>query len=516
MRLISIGSSQSCGICIPSEYVSSYHAELILLDNGDIFLVDCNSTNGTYVGGKRIKPNTEVPVRRGDRIEFDSVALNWAAVPTIQLPDPAKVKGVYGVGKNERNRFCIKGDTVSRYHATFKEMKNGKWFIVDHSKNGTFVNGQRIPSNQDVPVKAKDSILCGNVQCPNPVQDKGFHLPSWVWAVAGGVAAVVLIAVLLSRMSFGHETDPYRATVLVHQAYRIKVVFDDDPVKQLLGISDWYIPESGDLLSAGPANAYEKTHTGTAFFVSDNGLMLTNRHVTNWIYADEHYSGGQHLDALRTKAEISRQCYYVYYTGEFALTAEQQILFDRWLKSPFTLQVETISFGIRYSGRTYSSASELDWAHLVAEAPDDQVDLALLRLNSSQTPKECDWFDLSRSIKASDLKRDETYYTLGFPAGDLLATAINQEKYEPTSGNLHLAQSPGKYTLFFQGDNSIGGQSGSPIYDKKHRLVGVLWGGFTLIGSSTNACPIIWGEKLVGEVMESDAAEKSFKSSNAY
>ncbi len=520
MRLISIGSASSCGICIPSQYVSSYHAELILLDNGDIFLVDCNSTNGTFLEGKRLKPNVEVPVRRGDRIEFDNELLNWASVPTIPLPDPSKVKGMYGVGKHERNRYCIKGDTVSRFHATIKEMKNGKWYIQDHSKNGTFINGNRIPSNQDIPLKAKDSIICGSVQCPNPLADarQGVSIPAWAWGVLAGVVVLALAVLGLSKMSFGHNTDPYRATVLVNQTFRIKVVFADDPVKSLLEVEDWYIPASGDQLATKRDDALVDGHSGTAFFISKTGLLLTNKHVTNWIYADEKYHNGVTTSNLRTLAEFGRQCIYSEFMNprKYELTAEQMMSFDRWLKSPFTLEIETVSFGIRYSGRTYSSLSEFDWAHLVSESSDDDADVALLRLNSLKTPEACDWFDMKRMIKASDLKRDETYYTLGFPGGETFATALNQNKYEPTSGMLHLVQSPGRYTLFFQGDTSIGGQSGSPVYDKHHRLVGVLYGGFSAIGGSTNACPIVWAKTLVDEVLERDVAEQSFMSGNAF
>ena len=109
MRLISIGKSSSCTVCIPNDYVSSYHAEILLLDNGDIYLTDCGSKNGTFLNGKRITPNVDVPVRRGDRIEFDTVLLNWGSIPQIPLPDPSKVKGIYGVGKNQRNRYTLSG-----------------------------------------------------------------------------------------------------------------------------------------------------------------------------------------------------------------------------------------------------------------------------------------------------------------------------------------------------------------------------------------------------------------------
>ncbi len=517
MRLISIGKSSSCTVCIPNDYVSSYHAEILLLDNGDIYLTDCGSKNGTFLNGKRISPNVDVPVRRGDRIEFDTVLLNWGVIPQIPLPDPSKVKGIYGVGKNQRNRYILSGDSVSRYHATFKEMKNGKWFIQDHSKNGTFINGNRIPSNQDVPLKASDSIVCGTIPCPNPVPSPS--VPKWVWWIAGGAAAAVLLVFALVNVvsSTGHDTDPYKATVLVSQAYRIKVKFADDPVREKLGkrlgIEDWYITSNRTPLAYKRADATVKYHEGTAFFVSDKGLLLTNKHVTNWIYADEHYNGGAIISDLKNTVELTLQltCKELY-----EYFPEGKLMFDRWAKSPYSLEIETISFGIRYPGRTYTSASEMDWAHVVKESDDPEADIAVLRLNSGETPKDRDWFDLDRSIDIKDLKLNvENYYTLGFPAGTGLATATDKEKYEPTSGVLHLSRTPGKYILYLQGDKTIGGQSGSPIYDKKHRLIGVLWGGF-IATDNTNACPIIHAKKMLDDVIEQDDTNQLYKSNNAY
>ena len=47
MKLITIGSSQNATIRLDSSFVSSLHAEIILIDNGDIILTDRNSRNGT-------------------------------------------------------------------------------------------------------------------------------------------------------------------------------------------------------------------------------------------------------------------------------------------------------------------------------------------------------------------------------------------------------------------------------------------------------------------------------------
>lgn len=507
MRLISIGKSSSCTVCIPNDYVSSYHAEILLLDNGDIYLTDCGSKNGTFLNGKRISPNVDVPVRRGDRIEFDTVLLNWGSIPQIPLPDPSKVKGIYGVGKNQRNRYTLSGDSVSRYHATFKEMKNGKWFIQDHSKNGTFINGNRIPSNQDVPIKASDSIVCGTIPCPNPVPSPS--VPKWVWWVAGGAVAAVLLVFALIHVvpSTGHDTDPYKAIALVRSTYCYKVKFVDDP----WGTSkSWYLDMdyNGDyVLTDLMQSALVKSVQGTAFFTSDKGVLLTNKHVTNAIYADEHYHGG--VEYAKMRSDIKR-----YLQKDFYYLSEEKR--NLWLESDFSISVERISFGIFYPGRTYSSTSELDWAHLVKESDDPEADVAVLRLNSGETPKDCDWFDLDRSLDAKDLKLNvEDYFTIGFPAGADFATNTDDEKYEPTSCVLHLSRTPGKYILYLQGDNTIGGQSGSPVYDKKHRLIGVLYGGF-IKTNNTNACPIVHAKKLLIDVMEHDNTNQSYRSNNAY
>lgn len=514
MRLISIGKSSSCTVCIPNDYVSSYHAEILLLDNGDIYLTDCGSKNGTFLNGKRITPNVDVPVRRGDRIEFDTVLLNWGSIPQIPLPDPSKVKGIYGVGKNQRNRYTLSGDSVSRYHATFKEMKNGKWFIQDHSKNGTFINGNRIPSNQDVPVKASDSIVCGTIPCPNPVPAPS--VPKWVWWVAGGAAAAILVVFALMHIvpSIGRDTDPYKAIALVQTTCYYKVTFADDP----WGASNsWYFASdyyTGDpVITQSTQNAYTYSAQGTAFFISNKGLLLTNKHVTNAIYADEQYDGGSKSVELKQFVEKARTKFISALRRQKLISQEDSVL---WSKSAFTISMEPISIGIRYPGRTYTSISEMDWAHVVKESDDPEADVAVLRLNSGETPKDRDWFDLDRSIDIKDLKLNvENYYTLGFPVGDRLATATDKEKYEPTSGVLHLSRAPGKYILYLQGDKTIQGQSGSPVYDKKHRLIGILYGGY-VITDNTNACPIVHAKKMLNEVMENDNTYQLYKSKNVH
>ena len=57
---------------------------------------------------------------------------------------------------------------MSRFHATLVKKSDKKWYIQDHSKNGTTVDGKAIPSNQEVKLKKRDKILCAGVAVQNP------------------------------------------------------------------------------------------------------------------------------------------------------------------------------------------------------------------------------------------------------------------------------------------------------------------------------------------------------------
>ena len=52
MKILKIGSGSNCDIRLDSEYVSAYHAELLIMDNGELLLTDKDSKNGTFVKNK--------------------------------------------------------------------------------------------------------------------------------------------------------------------------------------------------------------------------------------------------------------------------------------------------------------------------------------------------------------------------------------------------------------------------------------------------------------------------------
>ena len=76
MRSIRIGRNQDNDIVIQNDpFVSRYHCELISDDQGNCFLQDLNSTNGTYINGIRV--NIKTLLHSGDRVSVGNTAIPW-------------------------------------------------------------------------------------------------------------------------------------------------------------------------------------------------------------------------------------------------------------------------------------------------------------------------------------------------------------------------------------------------------------------------------------------------------
>lgn len=246
MRLLKIGRDPSCDIVLQSLRVSALHAEITVLNNGDILLEDKNSRNGTFIMNRPIKPGIQVNIKRGDAIRFADVELIWDQIP---LPEDNRAyKAIYGIGSNFRNEVQISGNTVSRFHATLKVDKKGHAILQDHSKNGTTVNGQRLRNGQTVKVSKSDSIVCGGVPV-NIAQYIPGIIP--VRKIIGLVASILIIACCGYGTWWWFDTNSSatpkntqameNATACVYGGYYYVVTIKDDPFKNI--IDGW--PENG-------------------------------------------------------------------------------------------------------------------------------------------------------------------------------------------------------------------------------------------------------------------------------
>ncbi len=514
MKLVKIGRSASCNIKLHSEKVSALHAEMLIMDNGDILLEDKNSTNGTFVGNHRINPNEEVHVRRGDYICFADTELNWAYVPG---PDSvAGYKKVLNIGTHQLNDIVVNGNFASRFHAVLRIAKDGKAFIRDiGSKNGTIVNGTKIDSNKDVRIKKSDQIVCGDVDVTEELKPFIPDPVGKIVKVASSVlgAAVLALAVLLGVKGFiiPPVQDYSNSVAYVMASYHYTVTFEDNPIPEL-----W----DGKISLDDSPQIYQST----AFFIDDDGYLATNRHVAmpwhvdydvknkhNWVKAEAHKWIQESLpfdnvryndlaidylldaDYLSSKGNelalaISGYAVSKAENSRKKFANEAEIIIKRLKNSPLKISGEMDFITLGYRGRYYTHQDEFDRCHVVAESGTYDKDIALLRMNDKKTPEHVTpilEIDRARTDKLKPL--EETLYTIGYPGGIMWGQDDVTKSLQPEIRELKCGKEPGKYTFEFQGE-AVSGASGSPIFDRKGHLVGVLWGGKSSASTFGLAC----------------------------
>lgn len=513
MKLLTIGSSPSAQIRINSEYTSSIHAELLLLDNGDIILTDKGSKNGTFVQNKQISPDTEINIRRGDNVRFADVFLDWTRVPTISLPDPSKVKGIYGVGSNYRNKYQISGSTVSRFHATIMQMKNGQWFIKDHSKNGTTVNGQKIMPDQDYRIRAKDAIVCGGVPITNPVpSSSSIGKISTIIAIAAVFVGCICLAYFNWDKLFNKVTPEklIPASAYVYGEYYYVVTLKDNPFASIftncpkeyrIGIN----PKTNQL--AFDYNGGITIHGGgTAFFISRDGKLVTNRHVACPWTSDSPIEEINQLMTEEKNRMINSQLVHLnnlIQSGNHTLETVNAWI-SRYMNSQIEISGRHDYIGIVYANHNYNSIEEFDRCTVIKESNDEKIDLGVLQLNSKKTPEEIKYIhDLNRAIlNPKELKPQvETYYYIGYPAGLLIGLKNLDGGLQPTIHDLKISRMAGEYDFQFQGEN-VGGASGSPIINEKGQLIGVVWGKSRLLETVTLGVHAKYVKEMVDKIYQ--------------
>lgn len=504
MRLLKIGRDASNDIVLQSDKASSMHAEITLMDSGDIMLEDKGSRNGTFIQNRQIKPGTPVSIRRGDAVRFADVELLWSQVPMPE--DNSAYKGIYGIGSHLNNDIQVSGETVSRYHATIKIGKDNKVYIVDHSKNGTTVDGKKIPSNTPVRIKKSSSIVCGRVpvNIPNPPVQWPSNIGKTILIAVASILILVGIGFGAWKIIPNEKVDGYtdeelysrykNSVVMMFGIFHYNITVGDLDLDQLNKISKklgldkngFYFPskvvlsrdqnnQAVPILNASGATSKEIVdfinskgelglYTGTGFFISNDGKLVTNLHIVKpWLFGDHANMLAEYKNELTLKL------------SQFA-----EILVANKIPIGLSAYISQLKVEGELDNVSFISQGEIfDFDNAVkckvlSAGDDPNKDVALVQTISKRLPtSDCTIVNVTDSMDISNesLKVGQHVYTIGFPFGK--AIQFDKEKgIQVIAQGGDITQQDSEYEFAYNAA-TFGGASGSPVFNKYGMLIGV-------------------------------------------
>lgn len=466
-RIIKIGKSQENNYVINNPTVSRNHAELIVADdNRHAILRDLGSKNGTFVDNVRIDRERNIDLT--NQLRFGSESTNLSAIISgtkviFQKPlDPnSKI-----IGRNEDCQIRMVHDDVSKRHAVLTKRTDGLVYIEDlKSCNGTFVNGERITSRVlnkgDRVTITRNYILDWEKIYPIDNNHDKYH---WIRFASMSIATIFII--LLGFYFWRNRTwdkeriySEYNSAVCwVYAQYGYKVYVDgEDFTSNLCSLCDiennGYVYLDGNELKSGCLEAQ-----GTAFFITKDGKLATNLHITRpWLFSED----GNNIETGVNKI--------------LAILATQNPLLNR-------SQVQTkgvmVSIYIIPNGLPISSGNAVGCTE-VNSYDDINKDVAIIQTETRCLPS-CvkSIIDINNAdTSESAIKEGKTVFTIGFPYGVSIGVNSNQELKNQVHGG-SITQNRGDYE-FGHDAETAGGASGSPIINDKGCLIGIHHAGLT-------------------------------------
>ena len=456
MKLLTVGSSPQSNIYLNSKFVSGYHADIVLLDNGDILVCDKTSTNGTFLNGSKLSPGVEVLVKRGDPIVFADTPLNWTQVPDLK-PDTTARK-LLGIGTHPRNQVRVSGPKVSRFHATIKQANDGKWYICDHSTNGTTINNTPIPKDTFVRLKKDDVIKCAGTLVENPAKTPKKNYLKYLLAAI--LAALVIggglwYALNRSRTMSGQEiyAKYSSSTVLIILGYHYEISAGSLDMERTFGSKEFSIVNNS-LVPFDGEN--EQRSFATGFYISEDGLIATNLHVARpWLFESMIQPVEDLVRSWLNKKAMTENPNYVNYISQVKATGVVDFIY-------------AIPHGEYFDGHNAMSCVE------ITASDNTEMDLAILRamLPGHKLQEGATFVDINAIPDRKEYKPGAKVYTMGFPMA-LHLQDVEKKTLQSVFSEGLMMNSNNNYDF---GHNAVAtnGSSGSPVFNNRGQLVGII------------------------------------------
>lgn len=475
MKIIKIGRSRTNDCVFSNDSVSGTHAILELDSSGQRGkLRDLNSKNGTFVNNMTRRITVETPVSVNDTIRFGSEVTSIRGIleKINETKVSVKLPGIESktIGKSHNSQIRFPQDDVSREHAVIYKTGDGQIVIEDRgSANGTYVNGVKVTSQvlhigDKVTITRNYPLAWENIFSVSPPPP-----PTSITKIISSIAAILIVVILggggywwWTHRTWDKEKiykEYHNAVCWIYVQYGYKVSVDGEDFTttlcQLCKVSPSEIVHmEGDDLKSGPVGAQ-----GTAFFISKDGKLATNLHITRpWLFsndANELESGVNKILAI--------------------LAATQNPLLSR-----SQVKVEGVIQGmfIIPDGLPVSNGNAIEVTEIKGY-DDINKDVAIIQTENRELPSRVtNVIDINNADFSDDcLTEGRTVFTIGFPYGAEIALNSNQELKNQVHGG-SITQNRGDYE-FGHDAETAGGASGSPIINDKGRLIGIHHAGMT-------------------------------------
>ncbi len=168
----------ACDLVFDQPAVSSQHAQLWRGDDGQLYVADMHSTNGTALNGEWLEPNQSYPIRVGDTLALGTsfafqleanhlrgLAPAASAAASLSLAPQVASSETHTAVRFGRDGsmadVVVHGDGVSGCH--FEIRRSGSGYVAEDlgSTNGTFIGDRQLTVGTPVAVRLGDRIRLG-------------------------------------------------------------------------------------------------------------------------------------------------------------------------------------------------------------------------------------------------------------------------------------------------------------------------------------------------------------------